>query len=71
MVSVRFLQMPYRVKGFVKKNADDSYTIILNSRLSYEQNVKTYKHEIAHITNGDFDKFDVNEIERSDNIGKR
>jgi hypothetical protein len=71
MVSVRFLQMPYRVKGFVRQNEDDTYTIVLNSRLSYEQNVKTYEHEISHIVKGDFSKSDVNQIERSCEIGKR
>lgn len=63
MVNVRFLQLPCRVKAFTTKNEDDSYTIILNSRLNYEQQLKSYKHELDHIQNNDFDKEDVDVIE--------
>ncbi len=69
MISVQYLQLPSRIKGQVRKNEDDSYTIILNSRLSYEQNVKTFEHEIAHIKNDDFSKLDVDEIERRNKLG--
>ncbi len=71
MINVLYLQLPSRVKGHITKNEDDSYTIILNSRLSHEQNVRTYKHEISHINNDDFEKSDVNQIERSEKNGKR
>lgn len=64
MVNVRLLQLPVTIRGFVKENEDGTYTIVLNSRLSYEQNLKTYKHELSHITNNDFQKHDVNEAER-------
>lgn len=64
MVNVRLLQLPVTIRGFVKENEDGTYTIVLNSRLSYEQNLKTYKHELSHIANNDFQKHDVNEAER-------
>lgn len=63
MVYVHFLQLPSRVKGFSTKNDDNTYTIILNSRLNYEQQLKSYKHELFHIINKDFDKSDVDDIE--------
>lgn len=47
------------------ENEDGSYTIILNSRLSYEQNVKSFKHELRHICNNDFSK-DVIEVNEYD-----
>lgn len=64
MVNVRLLQLPVSIRGFVRENEDGTYTIVLNSRLSYEQNLKTYEHELSHITNNDFRKHDVNEAER-------
>lgn len=48
----------------VVKNKDDSYTIFLNARLSYERQLLAYWHAINHIKNGDFDKEDADTIER-------
>jgi Zn-dependent peptidase ImmA (M78 family) len=61
--NVYFLELPSRVKGYVCKNEDDTHTIILNSRLSLEQNMKTFLHELSHIENNDFEKPTVNEAE--------
>jgi hypothetical protein len=47
--------MPASVKGFAVENDDDSYTVVLNSKLSYEQNTSSFHHELSHIINGDFD----------------
>lgn len=63
MINVCLLQLPVSIKGFVRQNEDGTYTIVLNSRLSYEQNVKTYKHELSHILNSDFDTYDINQAE--------
>ena len=60
---VRLMDLPPRIKGFVvRRNGED--VIVLNSRLNREQNMKTYLHEKKHIENGDFEKLDVDEIER-------
>lgn len=59
-------KLPYSIKACVVANADMSFTIVLNSALSYEQNRKSYLHEYKHIINGDYDKkcpVDVIEIE--------
>ncbi len=64
-MQVRFMDLPPRIRGFVVRlNGED--TIVLNSRLSREQNMKTYLHEKRHIERGDFDKegMDVNQIEK-------
>ena len=63
MVIVKYLDLPCRVKGICTENEDDSYTIILNSKLNYEQNVESYKHELSHISNNDFSKECVDKIE--------
>ena len=53
--NVYFVELPCRIKGYVCKNEDDTHTIILNSRLSIEQNKQTYVHELNHIENNDFE----------------
>ena len=50
-----YLNLPCKIKGFAVYNSiEDFYTIVLNSRLSHAQNIKTYIHELEHISNGDF-----------------
>lgn len=62
-MQVRLMDLPPRVRGFVvRRNGED--TIVLNSRLSREQNMKTYLHEKRHIENDDFEKENVDQIER-------
>ena len=56
MVVVKYLDLPPRIKAVSTKNEDDSYTVILNSKLNHEQNIESYKHEIDHIENNDFCK---------------
>lgn len=54
--------LPTDTKGFSCKNEDDSVTIVLNARYSYEANVATYCHEVSHID--DYGKCDVGEVEK-------
>jgi hypothetical protein len=58
------MDLPPKIRGFVvRRNGED--TIVLNSRLSREQNMKTYLHEKKHIERGDFENGgDVDQIER-------
>ncbi len=55
-INVVYADMPTSVRSYVVSNADTSYTIILNSRLSHEQQLLSYKHELNHIRRGDYDK---------------
>lgn len=55
-VYVNLSDLPAAVRSFVVANADQTYTIMLNSRLSREQNLISYQHELAHIMNGDYEK---------------
>ena len=50
-------------KEMVATNEDGSYTIFINSRLSYAVQLKAYQHAMRHIENGDFEKNDVQQIE--------
>ena len=63
MINVRCLSLPCKIKAFSSKNEDGSYTIILNKRLSYEQNMDSFLHELTHIAKGDHDKQSVGEVE--------
>lgn len=53
------------VKGneMITVNEDDSYTILINARLSYEGQLKAYEHALRHINDNDFQKEDVQSIE--------
>lgn len=54
IVTTHLLNLPCSVKGLAKANSDGSYTILLNSRLSFEQLQRTYIHEMRHIKEDDF-----------------
>ena len=62
-INTWMINMDTKIKGFTSKNEDDSYSVFINSRLSHEQRMKAYAHELKHIENGDFDMFDVQKIE--------
>lgn len=55
---VIYKDMPCEVRGLVVTDADGFNTIILNSRLSHDANLKTYQHELLHITRNDFQNDD-------------
>lgn len=57
-----YMDLPIRIKGFVKET-DGFFDIVLNQNLSYEQNVLSCIHELIHIENDDFSRFDVQRIE--------
>lgn len=62
-LQIFLIDFPGKGNEAVTKNEDDSYTIFLNARLSYEKQLEAYAHAIRHIKNGDFDKEDVGAIE--------
>ena len=52
-LQARLVDLPTSVKGFCYHDDDGEPYIILNSRLSYEQNKITYLHERKHIEAGE------------------
>lgn len=54
--NVIFADMPTRIKAYTVINKDGMYTIVLNSRLTHEQNLLSYHHEMLHIENHDYEK---------------
>ena len=53
-----------KVREMVVENEDDSCTILINSQFSDETRRKAYLHAMKHILGNDFEKADVQAIER-------
>lgn len=62
-INVQLINFDTCIKESVVKNADDSYTIFINAKLSHEKQCEVYNHAIAHIENCDFEKLDADKIE--------
>lgn len=62
-INVIILDDANGVPGSVWHNADDSYTIFIDGKLSKETQKKVFRHEIKHICGNDFEKYDVQMIE--------
>lgn len=54
-VPVVLKDLPTRVRGFVCLGSDYNPCIVINSRLSVEQQRETFWHEMKHLLSGDFD----------------
>lgn len=63
-INVVYLNMEYGIHEQLTQNHDGSYTVFLNSRDSRAMNVRSYWHAIKHLVNHDYEKSDVQEIER-------
>lgn len=53
--NVLLVDLPTTIYSFVRQNPDGSYTIVLNARLSAEDRLRHYRHELEHIENHDFE----------------
>lgn len=42
----------------------DGYTIYINARLSYHDRVKAYLHALGHVEGNDWERVNVQEIEK-------
>ena len=51
--TVILTDLPTSVRGFVFQGDDGEPVIVVNSRLTREQNRRTYDHERGHIERGD------------------
>lgn len=47
------VNLPTSVRGFCYHDNDGQEYVVLNARLTHEQNLKTYDHESRHIDRGD------------------
>lgn len=59
-----YMNMPTSIRSFVVSHGNATYTIMINSRICHEQQLSAYQHELKHILNGDYNKYDsVDQIE--------
>ena len=59
--SVILQDLPTSVRGFVFQGEDGEPVIVVNSRLTREQNRKTYRHEKRHIRRNELNDPTYNE----------
>ena len=52
---IRYIALPYLVKGVTVMDTDGFYNIYINSQLSFEEQEKAIRHELEHINRADFD----------------
>lgn len=64
VVNCNIINFPNSGNEMIIKNEDGSYTILINAKLSDRGQVLAYKHALKHIVNEDFEKENVQEIER-------
>lgn len=62
-INIFIMDLPYSVHGFTKQNPDGSYTIFINAHDSVNIQRQSYEHEIQHIKNNDFEKYDIESLE--------
>lgn len=63
-IYVYIVDLKSSVPEMVTQNPDGSYTVILNARYSYERQRESYRHACRHIERCDFEKMEVQEIEK-------
>lgn len=52
-IIVRYSDLPCRIRSFVRENPDDSYTVVINSRIGSQEQQKAFAHELKHIIDED------------------
>ena len=62
-INVFIRDLPYSVHGITKQNSDGSYTIFINAHDSVNIQRQSYEHEMQHIKNNDFEKYDIESLE--------
>lgn len=55
--------LPTSISAYVVSNPDASFTIVLNSKMSFERQIQSYWHEIEHIRSGDYERNSADMIE--------
>lgn len=48
--------LPVSIAGYTISNPDNTYTVVLNARLTFERRMQAYRHEMGHILAGDYDR---------------
>lgn len=63
-IYVYIIDLESSVPEVVTENPDGSYSVFLNARYSYERQRESYRHACRHIERCDFERLDVQMIEK-------
>ena len=55
---VRYLDLPFSIKGLTVMDKDGFCNIYINSRLSLETQREALHHELTHVSRSDFDRLE-------------
>lgn len=64
-INCNIINFPNSGNEMIVKNEDGSYTILINAKLSAQGQLLAYEHALKHIRNNDFEKSNVQEIEKA------
>lgn len=53
-VIIRKINLPYGVNGITVLDSCGDYNIYINDKISYDQQVVAFRHEVEHIKQGHF-----------------
>ena len=62
-VPIVLADLPVKIHGFVCLGSDYEPIIVINARMSREQQLRTYRHEIKHIQRGEMFNMNYHEYE--------
>lgn len=74
-IFVRLTSLPTTINGFVRENPDQSYTVVINDKISFQAQRECYRHELRHIRNRDLEGRNADAVElknshkKGDNYG--
>lgn len=68
-INVVLIDLDTMIGESICHNADDSYTVFLNSRWSAEEQRCCLQHAFDHVRHRDFEKHDVQKIEAEAHYG--
>lgn len=70
-IIIRVVDLPFPLKGATVLDNEGDYNVYLNAKLSADERVETYRHEIEHIRQGHFyQERPVADLEREARHGK-
>lgn len=53
-VITRLFNLPTTIRGYTVRDKNGDYNICINARISHEDQLEAYEHELRHIQRGDF-----------------
>ena len=58
-VFIHIVDLPVCIRAYTRPNADGSFSVFINGRLSHDIQQSAKAHELSHIEEGDYDQLGV------------